>query len=178
MSTRGSTLTEVLIALGILCVALLGTAQALSVGLTAMSDARVQTMTALLAAARLEQLRGLTFAFDAEGRRITDLTTDLSTEPPSHTGRGLSPAGRDSLAESVAGYVDYLDARGRLVRGGPSPPPNATFVRRWSVDAPDSGDLLVIQVLVRPMLADSRATGDRMTPGETRLVTALARIQR
>ena len=57
-------------------------------------------------------------------------------------------------------------------------PPGASFVRRWSIEPADAnGDLLVVQVLVRPVSAGS-AAGPRRLNGEARFVSVRARVLR
>jgi prepilin-type N-terminal cleavage/methylation domain-containing protein len=178
MQARGFTLLEVVVALGILCVAVLTVARLIAGGVEGMAVSRAQVMTVTLASARLEQLRALAFEFDAAGQRVTDLSTDVSLGTPSTGGSGLSSAGTDSLQTSTARYVDYLDVHGRWVGNGSSPPPGAVFVRRWSIDPLDgSPDALVLQVLVRPV---SQGIGTAVVRGrsETRLVTVVARSHR
>jgi prepilin-type N-terminal cleavage/methylation domain-containing protein len=178
MDSRGFTLLEVVIALGILCVAVLMVAQLLGTSAEGMAVSRAQTMTATLASARLEQLRALTFEFDDGGLRLTDLVTDLSAQNPGPGGRGLSSAGADSLQTSTAGFVDYLDAHGQWVGSGASVPADAVFMRRWSID-PLGGtpDGLVLQVLVRP-ISQGFTAAVRRARADTRLVTILARTHR
>ena len=178
MTSRGFTLLEVVVALGILCVAVLTIAQLLGLSTQGIAVSRAQTMTVTLAAARLEQLRALVFEFDAAGLRVTDLVTDLSAQAPTAAGRGLSSAGADSLQASTAGFVDYLDARGRWVGNGALVPAGAVFIRRWSIDPfAGSPDALVLQVLVRPV--SSGITGSvRRARADTRLVTVRARAHR
>ena len=178
MTSRGFTLLEVVVALGILCVAVLTIAQLLGVGAEGLAVSRAQTMTATLASARLEQLRGLAFEFDEAGLRITDLVTDLSAQSPGPTGRGLSSAGADSLQTSTAGFVDYLDAHGRWVGNGTAVPAEAVFIRRWSIDAlAGSPDGLVFQVLVRPVSGGITSVV-RRARADTRLVTVRTRAHR
>lgn len=178
MSSRGFTLVEVAIALSILCVVVLTVAQLVAVSVEGMAVSRAQTVSATLAAARLEQLRALAFAFDDTGARVTDLSTNLASDEPASGGGGLSGSGTDSLSTNTAGFVDYLDRHGRWVGNGSSPPASAIFVRRWSLDPlGGSPDALVVQVLVRP-LAQRTFGGLRRGRGETRFVTILVRSHR
>jgi prepilin-type N-terminal cleavage/methylation domain-containing protein len=178
MHARGFTLLEVVIALSILCVAVLTVAQLLGLGAEGMAVSRAQVMSATLASARLEQLRALVFDFDDDGVRLTDLTTDVSARDPATGGRGLAAAGTDSLATSTPGLVDYLDAHGRWVGNGALPPADAVFIRRWSVDPFDgSPDALAIQVLVRPV-SQGTAASIRRGRAETRLATVVVRTHR
>src|SRR5918993_924275 len=107
MRTRGFSLIEVLIALALLCVAVLGVLQLVAIAVAATNAARIQSLTVALASARLEQLRALTFEFDDAGSPATDMTTDLSAATPGPSGNGLAPGG--SIDSSVSGYVDHLD---------------------------------------------------------------------
>lgn len=178
MHSRGFTLLEVVIALSILCVAVLTTAQLLGAGTEGMAVSRAQTMTTTLASARLEQLRTLAFDFDDAGVRVTDLATDVSAQQPGPGGSGLSSAGADSLQTSIAGFVDYLDSHGQWVGTGTSVPAAAVFIRRWSIDAFEgSPDALVLQVLVRPVSRGITAAV-RQARSDARLVTIRARTHR
>lgn len=169
---------EALVAMALLCVAALGGFQLVAVATEMMARARVQSVAAALASAKLEQLRSLQFETDAAGVRMTDVSTNLAEEPASQGGQGLSVSGASSLDGNVAGYTDFLDRNGRWLAGGISPPPGTTFVRRWSIDAMGAGsDLLVVQVVVRPV-ASGASAGARRLPGEARLVTLRARTRR
>ena len=153
MQARGFTLIEVLIALGILVLAALGTAQLLSAAALAVRDARVHAVAATAAAQRMEQLLALEW------------------EAP---GLAASPAG--ALDDNVDGGVDFLDADGQVVGAGPLAPAGAAFVRRWSIDAAtgERPDVRVLRVVARALAAD--LAGARAARGEARLVTVRARI--
>jgi hypothetical protein len=62
----------------------------------------------------------------------------------------LSPD--SALLENVSGFVEYLDKKGVLLGGGPTPKPQTAYIRRWSISAvptnPD--DQVVIRVLILP----------------------------
>jgi prepilin-type N-terminal cleavage/methylation domain-containing protein len=177
MQARGFTLIEVLIALGVLTVAALGAMQLVSMAIGMMAEARAQSLAAGMAAERLEQLRGLRLEFDAGGLRRTDLSTDLTIEPPGAGGAGLTPSGPAALDGDVPGYVDFLDGRGRWVGSGPPAPAGAVYVRRWSIEPLDpGGDLVALQVLVRPLMARGVGAG-RRAAGEVRFVTLRARVR-
>ena len=178
MRQGGFSLLEVVVALGILLAGTAGGAQLIAAGFRGLAQSRLQTQTAMLASARMEQLLGLAFAFDEAGQRVGDATTNLAVDPPAPGGPGLTSAGTDSIAASVAGYVDYADRLGRWLGDGPSPPTGAVFVRRWSIDPWQGGpDLLVLRVVVRPAGGPAGGAGVRV-PGESRLVTLLARVRR
>jgi type II secretory pathway pseudopilin PulG len=161
-AASGFSLAETLVALGV-AVSLVATLfpvywQAIR-GTLVAHDQSVGTM---IASQRLEQLRSLTYRFAESGGgvwvRTTDLTTDLSGDAPSAGGSGLAPSPATSLLVAAPGFVDYLDSGGRWVGGGPEPPGNAAFVRRWAItplaSAPD--DVIVVQVLVAPLAAEVR----------------------
>lgn len=174
---RGFTLVEVLVATTLLTVAALGGMQLIAFATRMMSAARIASITAGLASGRMEQLRSLRFEYDASGARVRDLSTNLATEPAGGGGPGLTPAGAASLDASVNGYADFLDRNGIWIAAGSAPPPGTAFVRRWSIDADPGGDLLVLQVLVRPV-ASGIASGSQRVAGEARFVTLRARERR
>jgi len=176
MPDRGFTLVEVLVAMLVLCAAALGGMQLVAIATEMMGRARAESLAASLAASRMEQLRSLRFEFDDSGLRVTDATTSLATDPPGPGGAGLNPSGA-SLASNVSGLADFLDGAGAWVGSGTAPPSGAAFVRRWSIEPADAGgDLLVLQVLVRPVAAGS--PGARRARGEARYVSLLARTRR
>ena len=142
---RGFSLLEVLFATTILTVAVLSIAQVIAVATRANAAARTSALAVMLAAQKLEQLRTLTWSFDAAGAPVSDMTTG------------------GALDRDVDGYCDWLDASGRTVPRESA----AAFVRRWSVaPLPANPDTLVLQVLV------SSATG-RLA--DTRFVTVKTR---
>jgi type II secretory pathway pseudopilin PulG len=175
---RGFSLAETMISVGLLTTISLSVAQLFAVAANANLDARRQTATAILAAQKMEQLRGLAWGFDTTaglGIPLSDTTTDLSADPPGAGGRGLNPSPPDSLAVSTPGYADYLDAHGQRVGSGSGPPPNTAYVRRWSIQPlpTDPDDTLVLQVMVTPVGRELAAVGSprRRMPGETWLVS-------
>jgi len=176
MRTRGFTLVEVLVAMAVLSAATLGGVHLMAFATRGMHVARMQGIAALAASSRLDQLRSLQFEFDPAGQRLTDVATDLTVDPPGPGGSGLTSSGSGSLDTNVSGFVDYLDDAGRWVGSGPTPPRAAVFVRRWAIESPGPPDLLVLQVLVRP-LANGPLAGRRQ-PGDARMVTARARVRR
>src|SRR5690606_34146292 len=112
MQQHGFTLMEVLVAMALIMVAALGGIQLVSMAIETMSQARRHSVATTLVSSRLEQLKALRFEFDASGARITDTSADLTADPPTLGGPGLSPSGPLALDVNVPGYVDYLDARG------------------------------------------------------------------
>lgn len=177
MQDRGFTLVETLVAMAVLCVGALGGLQLVATAFEMMGRARAQTLAATAASARLEQLRSLRFEFDQSGLAVTDSTTSLAGAQPADGGGGLGAPG-GSLDANVIGYADFLDPGGGWIGAGPTPPPGAAFVRRWSIEPADpGGDLVVIQVLVRPLAAGSAGAVGRLDGG-ARYVSLLARTQR
>ena len=175
--SRGFTLIEVLLAVALLSVAALGGVQLVAVAIQAVGAARTQTLAVILASARVEELRRLTFEFDDQGLHSTDLQTDLSTSPSSAGGPGLAPGG--SVSANLNGYVDHLDHRGDWIGSGAAAPPGAAYVRRWSIAASiTTPDVLVLEVAVLPVAAQLTGGSGAGVPGATHLVTQLARRQR
>lgn len=154
-SERGFTLLEVLVALVLVAITAAGVAGLFSVAMRDARAARDQTATALMAMAKMEELRALTWRFDAlTGAPQSDLTTDLSRSPPDSSGTGLSSTAA-TLERNTPGYVDYLDVWGRWVGNGSSPPPDATYIRRWQVESLPTKDSLLLSVLVTTVVRDS-----------------------
>ena len=143
---RGFSLLEVLFATTILTVAVMALAQVITVAVRANAAARTSTLSTLLAAQKMEQLRALAWTFDEAGLPVSD----------------TAPGG--ALDRDVDGYVDWLDASGGAVLR----PSAAAFVRRWSIATVASNpDTLVLQVVV------SRTGGG--VAGDTRFVTVKTR---
>lgn len=158
----GFGLLETVIVAGLLAALATGVAQVFAVSARASQAARVQTMGAVLAAQKMEQLRSLTFAHAPGGAPLADATTDLGADPPGVGGPGLQRAPEGSLERDVPFYVDYLGPGGARVAGREQ----AAYFRRWAV-APFEGDpdnLLVLQVRVVTVVG-----------GECRLVSLKAR---
>ena len=134
----GFTLLEVMVALLLMTGAFLAVAQLLAVAGRASDRSRATALGAVLAAQKMEQLRALSWAFDIDGTTLDGLS--------------LSPPG--ALSADAAGFVDSFDGTGAPVGGGPPPPAQAAFVRRWSVEhgpgmAPPAALILRVVVLYR-----------------------------
>jgi hypothetical protein len=71
----------------------------------------------------------------------------------------------------TAERVEHIDAWGRVVSAGESPPRDAVYSRRWSIEAL-SADTVVIRVRVG--LTD-RSGGRTVMTGETRVLTLKSR---
>jgi prepilin-type N-terminal cleavage/methylation domain-containing protein len=171
-SSRGFSLVEVLVSMGLLTAVSLGVAQIFALTTHANFVARGQTSTTAMAEQRLEQLRALTWGFDLQGQGLplSDTTTDLSVTPPTATGGGLNPSPSTSLEENTPGYVDFLDADGTWVGTGITPPGSARYIRRWSIQPlpTNPNNTLVLQVLVTPVA--SEATRVATVGGRTRMI--------
>jgi Tfp pilus assembly protein PilV len=126
--TDGSTLIEVLVAMLVLVSGVLAMAQLFLIAAASNAAAREATITATLAAQKVEQ---------------------LLSEPA-----------------EAAEHVDHVDAWGRVVSIASSPPPEAVYTRRWSVESlsPDTA-----RIRVRVGRSD-RTESSRMR-GETRVLT-------
>lgn len=162
--SRGFSIIEVVVAMGLLTAVSLGVAQLFAASTTANRIARGQTSTAAMAAQKMEQIRSLSWGFDLQGQGlpVTDTTTNLAVYPHRNDGSGLNPSPPNTLEENVPGFVDYLDERGTWVGTGDTPPPGAAFVRRWAiVPLPTNpNNTLVIRVLVTSLAAElNRAAG-------------------
>lgn len=156
----GFTLIEVLIAMTILAVALVSLAQLFVVSTANNDRARVATFATILAAQKMEQLRGLAWGFDAMGLALTD--TSANTAAPIETpvgGTGLAPSAEDTLVRSAEGYVDYVDRLGNVLGGGTTPLPGTAYIRRWSVRplAASPGGAIALRVAVTPLNRETAA---------------------
>jgi prepilin-type N-terminal cleavage/methylation domain-containing protein len=157
----GFSLVEVLIAIGVLTAVSLGVAQLFALATTTNLTAKGQTSASILAAQKMEQLRGLTWGFDQDpaalGLPVSDTTTDLSVDPPAAAGTGLNPSPAGSLESNVPGFVDFLDAFGNWTGNGATPPPTAVYVRRWSIEPlpTNPNNTLVFQVMVTTIRRES-----------------------
>jgi prepilin-type N-terminal cleavage/methylation domain-containing protein len=182
-SSRGFSLVEVLISMGLLTAVSLGVAQLFALSTRANVIARGATSTTAMAQQKLEQLRGLTWGFDLEGLGLplSDTSTNLSVDPPAHNGSGLNPSPSDSLEQNTSGFVDFLDGNGVWVGTGSTPPGSAVYIRRWSIQPlpTNPNNTLVIQVLVTPVASEAARVASAFTrtrmAGDALLVTVRAR---
>jgi len=175
--SRGFALLEVLITAGIVITIAAGASQIVAIAIRASHGARVRTMSTLLAAGKMEQLRSLawthtTTSSPAISISSSDVTTDLSSDPATDAGPGLLPSPADTLQSNVPPYVDYLDGDGRWLGCGAAPPGATVYIRRWTVRplASDPENILVFQVVVT-----TRAAGGAVSPDAARLVGIEAR---
>jgi len=66
------------------------------------------------------------------------------------------------IAETTAGSIDYVDDAGNSLGGGVTPPPNAVYVRRATVDPlPIHPNAVVIQVAVAGVTTGRVSNGGR-----------------
>jgi prepilin-type N-terminal cleavage/methylation domain-containing protein len=158
---QGFTLIEVMIAIGLFVAVAIGIAQLVAMAARATRASRERTTAAILAAAKMDQLRSLAWTYEAEELGMppvarSDVTTNLSLPNYQDGGPGLGASPAESLRQNTPQYVDYLDEGGRWVGNGLDPPAGAVFIRRWAVrPLPDDPDrTLVLQVLVTTTALD------------------------
>lgn len=146
----GCSLIEVLVATTIMVVGVAALAQLASLAARANRTAHTTTVAAVLAQQKMEQLRGLARGFG-----------------------GLSPSPADALGQNTTGYCDFVDGSGRVLGGSTTPPPDAVYIRRWSVEplSASPNNALVLQVLV----TRSRTSGVTRLPDDVRLVSVKTR---
>jgi type II secretory pathway pseudopilin PulG len=185
----GVGLVEVLISIGILTAVMLGVAPMFVRAIRTNLAAHDQTAAVILATQKMEQLRALSWRLDDTGATeppaVIDTSTDLSVDPPSTGGAGLTPSPPDTLEHNVSGYVDFLSAHGSWVGTGTIVPPAATYVRRWSIERlpADPDGTLVFQVLVTTVAAEASRTpavraAQRRLAGDVWLVSLRSRRTR
>lgn len=169
---NGFALVEVMLASALLVAIAVSTAQVVTMAMRATLAARLRTAATVIAAQKMEQIRSLTWRWEAVGsppawQAVSDTSTDLSADPPRDGGVGLSPSPAGTLEANVPPYVDYLDGSGRWVGSGSSPPSDAAYTRRWSIRPleSDPDNTVVLQVLV---------TTSRQTANSPRTVGARA----
>jgi type II secretory pathway pseudopilin PulG len=149
----GATLVEVLVAVVVTAVGVMGAAQLFSLATRTNVSARHTTMASIVAEEKLETLRG----FDRRAVLVS------------------SPA--TALQQNTVDFVDHLDAGGAVVSTAVQPPEQAVYTRRWSVDALPAGGAVLIQVFVTTNLRGSGAgqSGVTRLPGEARIATIAVR---
>jgi Tfp pilus assembly protein PilV len=153
-SESGFSIAEVAVATGMLTVVSLGVAQMFALSTEKNLAAKHQVSTTTMATQKMEQLRGLTFSYDASGLGlpVTDTTTNLTLCTPDATGAGLNPSPAGVLETNTRGFVDFLDGRGNCANasGGTTPPSGAVYTRRWAIQPlpTNPNNTLVLTVLV------------------------------
>ncbi|HEX5068899.1 MAG TPA: prepilin-type N-terminal cleavage/methylation domain-containing protein [Vicinamibacterales bacterium] len=174
----GFSLIEVCVAMLLIAIALSAVAQLFVISLAAQDDARVQSMTTILANQKIEELRGLVWTIDQNGVPISDRSSDLSVSPATAGGSGLNASPVNSLDVNTPEYVDYLDGNGTWVGTGSSAPRNARYIRRWCIQPlpADPQDAVVLQVLVTTVTNDRHARTSRgRLPGDALVTTVRTR---
>jgi Tfp pilus assembly protein PilV len=144
----GFSLLEVLIAIPLASVVVLGVASLFTLSLSITHDSRDTSLETWLAAAKVEELMSM---------------------PPGAASLAISPA--DALTHDEAGYSEHLDSTGAAVQAGQS-----AFIRRWTVRPSElDGAVLVFRVLVTTPVRDrlNRGMGSRVAGSrEVVLVTS------
>lgn len=181
-SERGFSLVETLVATLLLAVSLVSLAQLFGMATRANVDAKTTTLVTMAAQQKMEQLRSLTWTRDRDGNEVSDFVTDTAVDPSAASGgTGLTSSPSNTLTESVDGYVDYVDANGRILGGGTEPLEGTLYVRRWSIDPlPASpAESLVLQVYAFRIAGrgDTLPDGEPVArfPEEARLTTVKTR---
>jgi hypothetical protein len=149
------------VALGLMVTVSIGVAHLFAMAVRSGAAAREQTASTILAAAKLEQLRSLTWSYDATSTTPvprSDSTANLSLDIPDDSGTGLMPSPSGTLSTNTPPFVDYLDEQGRWVGNGSTAPREAMFVRRWAVQPlPESpARTLILSVRVTTIGAEAR----------------------
>src|SRR5919204_5784423 len=110
---RGFSILEVVIATGIMVVAVASLGQLFALSTRRNTASKNTTFAAVLAQQKMEQLRSLTWGFDTLGLPTSDITTDTTVVPEKAAGgTGLSPSPTNTLRTNTIGYLDYLDKNG------------------------------------------------------------------
>lgn len=164
MNAAGFSLIEVTIASALVATLCGGAAQLLSLSVRTNTASRVETTAAVLAQQKIEVLRTLAWTVDVDGVERIDTASDTTVHPEAAAGgTGLQDSSPDTLDADTAGWVDYLDAAGRVLGGGPPAPAGVIYVRRWSVQALPApvSDVRVLQVRV---VRRAAAGGRRWSP--------------
>ena len=113
-SPRGFTLIETVVATSLLITALAGVAQLFMLSAQLTRQAGASGVALAAAQEKLEELRGLAFAYDEAGALIT--------------ASNLAASDSSSLDADIAPHVEWLDASGQA-----STAAAAAFVRRWRI---------------------------------------------
>jgi len=178
----GFTLIETLLAVSMLTIAVVSVANVMTLVARTSQGGAATGLAVVLATQKLEQLRALTWGFDAAGIAASDLSTNVSVSPEQPTGgTGLSSSPPDALRRNVNGFCDFLDARGVVLTGGILPA-GTIYVRRWSIrPLDDEGNGILLQVLVTRWTSRGAAdseTADRSArrlPDEARVAAVKMR---
>ena len=128
---NGFSLVEALIAAALLAGAITALAHLLTRAVEQLLRTERVTLAMVLAQSKIEQLRAVPFAFDADGMRVDSAA--------------LASSAADALLEDSPPHVERLDRFGQLLPDGAE----ATYVRRWAiVSAPLDPDTVTISACV------------------------------
>jgi hypothetical protein len=182
-SEAGFSLIEVLAATVLMTVGLMSLVQMFGLSTRNNLASRSTTYATVLAGQKLEELRALTWGFDLQGLPVSDTSTDTTVSPELPLGgTGLSPSPTGALRANTAGFVDHVDQWGNKLGGGVTPPDNAVYTRRWSIEPlpTNPNNTLIIQVLVTRLRDRGTADEGAVTrlPDEARVVTVKTRKAR
>jgi hypothetical protein len=180
---RGFGLAEALISAGLLVAVAAGVTQVLIAAVRVTDAARLRTVATIAAVQKMEQLRSLAWTErrdPASGTllRVSDYTTDVSSDPPTGAGRGLQASPSGTLDASLPLYADFLAEDGHWLGSGGSLHPAAVLARRWAVRPleSDPANTLVLEVVV------TRARGPSMRqpgrPGSHDVLLTTVRTRR
>ncbi len=143
---RGTSLIEAVIASALLAVVLTGVAPLVVAAVAGTDAIRVSLLAEHLARQRLAQVQALTHMRVA-GVVVADGSTGFAGGDFVVGGAGLAATGLAPLQASVAGWSDWLDARGDWVSSSVGPPPEARYRRRWGI-LPDPSGIGCVRVWV------------------------------
>ena len=157
-SDEGSSLIEVVVAMALMATLAAGLLSMTAIALTqSENQGHLAARTAEYAQDKMEQLLVLAYG---------DETSDTRVFPAIDSGgTGLKLGGSDNPNAPVAGYVDYLDARGNLMPSGGGAPANWFYVRAWEIK-PVTATLKEVRVTTTV----ARSIGRQQRPAAT-LVT-------
>jgi hypothetical protein len=126
--------------------------------------ARAGSLSAILAAQKMEQLRSLAWEFDMSGAAVND------------AGLQSSPW---SLQRNTPGFVDHVDGDGVVVGQGVEAPESAVYTRRWSIEPLPANveHVVLLQVIVTGTQSSGSIDRGSMSRAadDARLVTIKAR---
>jgi type II secretory pathway pseudopilin PulG len=125
----GFSLIETLIAAAILITTLASLAQLVAWSVQRTREADTRSCALVAAESKLEELRARQWTFDLSGMPVSDTA--------------LMPSPGGSLDANTSGYVDFVDAAGRIMNGN-----GGVIVRRWAVTPIDSGTVDSIALTV------------------------------
>ena len=158
-SDEGSSLVEVIVSMGIMATLAAGLLSMTAIALTqSENQGHLAARTAEYAQDKMEQLLVLVVR---RRRPATPACFPRRTRAAPDWQLG----GSDDPDAPVAGYVDYLDARGNLLASGGGPPAGWFYVRAWEVV-----DVSPTLKEVRVTTTVARSIGRTMRPAAT-LVT-------